>query len=78
MIVALIGVSIFSCYKAYSYKLETKQASRQDQYGLLQSAVDSDDEDDPHARHNGNMNRPNGRIKEYHDNSGNEEEEDSF
>ncbi|KAK3789399.1 hypothetical protein RRG08_005547 [Elysia crispata] len=75
-IVALIGVSVFSCYKAYSYKLQMRQGSNQDQYGLVHSATDSDDEDE-HEHDNGNMRRPNGIVKEYHDNYENDENEDS-
>ncbi|GFR73769.1 lysosomal acid phosphatase [Elysia marginata] len=72
-IVALIGVCVFSCYKAYSYKLQIRQGPNQDQYGLVQNASDSEDDDDAHAR-NGNVRRPNGIVKEYHDN---DEDEDS-
>lgn len=72
-IVVLLGVSIFSCYKVYSYKIQLQQGPNQDQYGLVQSASDSDNEDDAHAV-NGNI-RPNGIVKEYHDND--DEDEDS-
>ncbi|RUS90722.1 hypothetical protein EGW08_001526 [Elysia chlorotica] len=75
-IVALIGVSAFSCYKAYSYKLQIRQGSNQDQYGLIHSAVDSDEEDE-HNHDNGDTRRQNGAVIEYHNNYENNEDEDS-
>ncbi|GFN78135.1 testicular acid phosphatase homolog [Plakobranchus ocellatus] len=75
VIVVLIGMNMFTCYKCYSYKLQVRQGSNQDQYGLVQSAVDSDNEEEnSHAYDNGNMRRQNGTVQEYHDN---DEDEDS-